>query len=76
MGGASKGASICATLILMIMSLQIWNRLVNTAEYQLQQLFGNIFAFLQGSTPLDEPMLITIIIIVLGVVAIIGAARG
>lgn len=76
MGGASKGVSIITTLILVILSLQIWNRLVNTAEYQIEQLFGNIFAFLQGTTPLDEPMLMTIIIIVLGVISIIGAARG
>jgi hypothetical protein len=76
MGGASKGVSICSTLILMILTLQIWTRLTNILEYQTQQLLGQFFAFLQGSSTLNEPTLVTIIIIILGVVSIIGAAKG
>ncbi len=76
MGGASKGASICSTIILMILSIQIWMRFTQTLEYQAQQLLGQLFAFLQGATALNEQMLVMIIIIILGIVAILGAARG
>lgn len=76
MGGASKGASICSTLILMILSIQIWMRYINTLEYQAQQFLGQLFAFLQGSPLMDETMLVMYIIIILGIVAILGAARG
>lgn len=76
MGGASKGVSICSTLILMLLSIQIWTRYINTLEYQTQQLLGQMFAFLQGSQFMDETMLVMYIIIILGVVAIVGAARG
>jgi len=76
MGGASKGISICSTLILMIISLQIWIRLTNTLEYQTEQFFGQLFAFLQGSSTINEPAMVMIIIVILGVISIIGAAKG
>ena len=76
MGGASKGASICSTLILMFLSIQIWTQYTRTLEYQTEQFFQQIFSFFTGATNINEATLVMFVIIILGIVAILGAARG
>ena len=71
MGGASKAISAISTLVLMLLSLMILNRYVNTTEYQLQQLWGQLFG---GST--NEPTMMMLLIVVLGVISIAGAVKG
>lgn len=71
MGGVSKAVSAISTLVLMLLSLMILNRYVNTTEYQLQQLLGQLFG---GST--NEPTMLMMLIVVLGVVSIAGAVKG
>jgi len=71
MGGASKAASAISTLVLMLLSLTILNRYVNTAEYQLQQFLGQL---LGDST--NEPTMLMMLIVILGVVSIAGAVKG
>ena len=71
MGGVSKAASAISTLVLMLLSLMILNRLVNTVDYQLHQLLGQLFG---GST--NEPTMLMMLIVILGVVSIAGAVKG